>query len=92
MNTAWKVWDYWERHLESATSDARECTSRGRRRVVVITGASKWHRTAVCTHLAASGAIIVGVARRAEQLEEMRAEVEGVGRHGVRVSDRSQRP
>jgi NAD(P)-dependent dehydrogenase (short-subunit alcohol dehydrogenase family) len=45
----------------------------------LVTGASSGIGRAVCRHLAASGATIVGVARRAEQLQEMRAEVESQG-------------
>jgi NAD(P)-dependent dehydrogenase (short-subunit alcohol dehydrogenase family) len=76
---AWKVWDYWERHLDPQLPTPANVRRVAGERVVVITGASSGIGRAVCTHLAASGAIIVGVARRAEQLEEMRAEVEGAG-------------
>jgi NAD(P)-dependent dehydrogenase (short-subunit alcohol dehydrogenase family) len=72
---AWKVWDYWERHLDPQLPTPANVRRVVGDRVVVITGASSGIGRAVCRHLAASGAIIVGVARRVEQLEEMRAEV-----------------
>jgi len=72
---AWKVWDYWERHLDPQLPTPGNVRRVVGDRVVVITGASSGIGRAVCRHLAASGAIIVGVARRIEQLEEMRAEV-----------------
>jgi NAD(P)-dependent dehydrogenase (short-subunit alcohol dehydrogenase family) len=76
---AWKVWDYWERHLDPQLPTPANVRRVVGDRVVVITGASSGIGRAVCSHLAASGAIIIGVARRAEQLEEMRAEVESGG-------------
>jgi NAD(P)-dependent dehydrogenase (short-subunit alcohol dehydrogenase family) len=48
-------------------------------KVVLITGASSGIGRAVCSHLATSGATIVGVARSEDKLEEMRGEVERAG-------------
>jgi NAD(P)-dependent dehydrogenase (short-subunit alcohol dehydrogenase family) len=76
---AWKVWDYWERHLDPQLPTPANVRRVVGDRVVVVTGASSGIGRAVCRHLAASGAIIIGVARRAEQLEEMRDEVASAG-------------
>jgi NAD(P)-dependent dehydrogenase (short-subunit alcohol dehydrogenase family) len=76
---AWKVWDYWERHLDPQLPSPANVRRVVANKVVVVTGASSGIGRAVCRHLAASGAIIIGVARRAEQLEEMRDEVASGG-------------
>ena len=76
---AWKVWDYWERHLDPQLPTPANVRRVVGGRVVVITGASSGIGRAVCKHLAVSGATIIGVARRVEQLEEMRAEVASAG-------------
>ncbi|MFZ0181384.1 MAG: SDR family oxidoreductase [Candidatus Dormiibacterota bacterium] len=76
---AWKVWDYWERHLDPQLPSPANVRRVVGDRVVVITGASSGIGRAVCKHLAVSGATIIGVARRFEQLEEMRAEVASAG-------------
>ena len=76
---AWKVWDYWERHLDPQLPTPANVRRVVGERVVVVTGASSGIGRAVCSHLAASGAIIIGVARRVEQLEEMRDEVAKIG-------------
>jgi NAD(P)-dependent dehydrogenase (short-subunit alcohol dehydrogenase family) len=76
---AWKVWDYWERHLDPQLPSPANVRRVVANKVVVVTGASSGIGRAVCRHLAASGAIIIGVARRVEQLEEMRDEVASGG-------------
>lgn len=76
---AWKVWDYWERHLDPQLPTPANLRRVIDGKVVVVTGASSGIGRAVCRHLAGSGATIVGVARRVDQLEEMRAEVESQG-------------
>jgi NAD(P)-dependent dehydrogenase (short-subunit alcohol dehydrogenase family) len=76
---AWKVWDYWERHLDPQLPSPANVRRVVANKVVVVTGASSGIGRAVCRHLAASGAIIIGVARRIEQLEEMRDEVASGG-------------
>ncbi len=76
---AWKVWDYWERHLDPQLPTPGNLRRVAGGRVVVITGASSGIGRAVCKHLAESRATIIGVARRVEQLEEMRAEVASAG-------------
>ncbi|HEY8755043.1 MAG TPA: SDR family oxidoreductase [Candidatus Dormibacteraeota bacterium] len=76
---AWKVWDYWERHLDPDLPTERNIRRVAAGRVVVITGASSGIGRAVATALAGSGATIIGVARGVEKLEEMKAEAEALG-------------
>jgi NAD(P)-dependent dehydrogenase (short-subunit alcohol dehydrogenase family) len=76
---AWKIWDYWERHLDPQLPTAVNVRRAVEDKVIVVTGASSGIGRAVCRHLASSGALIIGVARRREQLDEMRVEVENNG-------------
>jgi NAD(P)-dependent dehydrogenase (short-subunit alcohol dehydrogenase family) len=76
---AWKVWDYWERHLDPELPTAHNLRRVLSDKVVIITGASSGIGRAVASHLAQSGATIIGVARTPEKLEEMRAEVAALG-------------
>lgn len=76
---AWKVWDYWERHLDPQLPTPANLRRVVDGKVVLITGASSGIGRAVASHLAESGATIIGVARTAEKLEEMRAEVASKG-------------
>ncbi|PZR80927.1 MAG: short chain dehydrogenase [Candidatus Aeolococcus gillhamiae] len=76
---AWKVWDYWERHLDPDLPTAHNIRRVAGDKVVVITGASSGIGRAVASALAGSGATIIGVARGVEKLEEMKAEVEALG-------------
>ncbi len=76
---AWKVWDFWERHLDPDLPTAQNIRRVAGDKVIVITGASSGIGRAVASALAASGATIIGVARGVEKLEEMKAEVEALG-------------
>jgi NAD(P)-dependent dehydrogenase (short-subunit alcohol dehydrogenase family) len=76
---AWRVWDYWERHLDPDLPTAHNIRRVAGGRVVVITGASSGIGRAVASARAGSGATIIGVARGVEKLEEMKAEVEALG-------------
>jgi NAD(P)-dependent dehydrogenase (short-subunit alcohol dehydrogenase family) len=76
---AWKVWDYWERHLDPELPTPKNLRRVASGKVVLITGASSGIGRAVCQHLAESGATVVGVARSKDKLEEMRKDVEAAG-------------
>jgi NAD(P)-dependent dehydrogenase (short-subunit alcohol dehydrogenase family) len=76
---AWKIWDFWERHLDPDLPTAQNVRRVAAGRVVVVTGASSGIGRAVANALAGSGAIVIGVARGVEQLEEMRAESAALG-------------
>jgi NAD(P)-dependent dehydrogenase (short-subunit alcohol dehydrogenase family) len=76
---AWKVWDWWERHMDPELPTAANIRAVVSKKVVVITGASSGIGKALALKLATSGAVIVGVARGVERLEEMRGEVAAAG-------------
>ena len=76
---AWRLWDYWERHLDPALDTEQRLAERVAGRVVVITGASSGIGRAAALGLAAAGATTVLVARTAAALEELRTEIELAG-------------
>jgi NAD(P)-dependent dehydrogenase (short-subunit alcohol dehydrogenase family) len=76
---AWKVWDYWERHLDPELPTEANLRRVLAGRVVLITGGSSGIGRAVAVRVAAAGATIVLVSRGVEKLEEARAEVEAAG-------------
>jgi NAD(P)-dependent dehydrogenase (short-subunit alcohol dehydrogenase family) len=84
---AWRLWDYWERHLDPALFVDHSLSGKVRRRVVVITGGSSGIGKAVALKVAAAGAKVVICARGEEELEAARAEIEAAGGscHAYRV-------
>ncbi len=76
---AWKVWDYWERHLdpEALTEPNLRAILAGR--VVLVTGASSGIGRAVAVQAAQHGAHVILVSRTREKLEELKAEIESEG-------------
>ncbi|MBV8195701.1 MAG: SDR family oxidoreductase [Candidatus Dormibacteraeota bacterium] len=72
---AWRVWDYWERHLDPELPTPQNVRRVLADKVVIITGASSGIGRALALSLADSGATLIGVARTEAKLEEMRAEV-----------------
>ena len=79
---AWKVWDYWERHLDPELPTPGNLRRMVSGKVVLVTGASSGIGRALANQLAGSGCTIIGVARNVEKLEEMKREAES---HGGRV-------
>jgi NAD(P)-dependent dehydrogenase (short-subunit alcohol dehydrogenase family) len=76
---AWKLWDYWERHLDPDLFVDRSLAGAVRGRVVMITGAADGIGKATALKLAEAGAKVVVVDRDAEKLGRMRKEVEARG-------------
>ena len=76
---AWRLWDFWERHLDPALDTEARLTDRVAGRVVVITGASSGIGRAAALRLGAAGATTVLVARSVEALEAVRDEIEAAG-------------
>jgi NAD(P)-dependent dehydrogenase (short-subunit alcohol dehydrogenase family)/thioester reductase-like protein len=76
---AWKIWDYWERHLDPEAPTVQNIRRILDGKVVLITGASSGIGHAVAKGLAESGATIVGVARSVDKLEVLRDELKAAG-------------
>ena len=76
---AWKIWDYWERHMDPDLF--RDATLAGvlRDRVVVVTGASSGIGRALALKLAKAGAVVVLIARSADKLADTQREIEADG-------------
>jgi NAD(P)-dependent dehydrogenase (short-subunit alcohol dehydrogenase family) len=69
---AWRLWDYWERHLDPDLFVDRTLKGKVRNKVVVITGGSSGIGLATAAKVAAAGAITVIVARGEEELFKAR--------------------
>ena len=76
---AWRLWDYWERHLDPDLHI--DCSLRGRvaNRIVLITGGSSGIGKAAALKIAAAGAITLIVARDAAKLAATRLEAAARG-------------
>jgi NAD(P)-dependent dehydrogenase (short-subunit alcohol dehydrogenase family) len=70
---AWRLWDYWERHLDPDLSLDRSLAGAVRGKVVVVTGGSSGIGLAAAERCADAGATVVIVARDPEKLEAARA-------------------
>jgi len=76
---AWRLWDYWERHLDPDLFIDRTLRGKVEGKVVLVTGGSSGIGKATIRKIAEAGAIAVTIARDAEQLEETRKEFEAAG-------------
>ena len=76
---AWRVWDFWERHLDPELPTERNLRAALEGRVVVITGASSGIGNATAHALARSGAHLMLVSRTQDKLEELKGEIEAAG-------------
>ena len=71
---AWRLWDYWERHLDPDLFADSSLHGRVAGRVVLITGGSSGIGLAAAFKLAGAGATVVIAARDPEKLEAARQE------------------
>jgi NAD(P)-dependent dehydrogenase (short-subunit alcohol dehydrogenase family) len=71
----WRLWDYWERHLDPDLSLDRSLAGAVRSKVVVITGGSSGIGLAAAERCADAGARVVICARDPEKLEAARAKL-----------------
>ena len=87
---AWKVWDYWERHMDPEALNDRNLRHALQDRIVVVTGASSGIGRATAQLLARSGAHVILVSRTREKLEALAREIaEAGGRASVYPADLS---
>jgi NAD(P)-dependent dehydrogenase (short-subunit alcohol dehydrogenase family) len=76
---AWRLWDYWERHLDPDLFKARNLEQAVRGKRVLITGGSSGIGRATALKLAAAGARVLIVARDPQKLEAVRAAIQEQG-------------
>ncbi len=72
---AWRLWDYWERHLDPDLSIDRTLSGRVKGRRVLITGGSSGIGKATALKLADAGAHVLLVARDAQKLAATQNEI-----------------
>jgi len=76
---AWRLWDYWERHLDPDLSLDRSLGGAVRGKIVLITGSSSGIGRATALRIADSGGTVLLVARNVERLAEVREAVVAQG-------------
>ena len=76
---AWRLWDYWERHLDPDLFVDRSLKGKVNNKVVVITGGSAGIGKAAAEKVAAAGAKTLIVARGEEELHATRDEIIAAG-------------
>ncbi|MCL6262431.1 SDR family oxidoreductase [Craterilacuibacter sp. RT1T] len=67
---AWRLWDYWERHLDPALFVDRSLKGQVEGRVVLVTGATSGIGKATALKLLEAGAIVLTIARDPQKIEE----------------------
>jgi NAD(P)-dependent dehydrogenase (short-subunit alcohol dehydrogenase family) len=76
---AWRIWDFWERHLDPQLPTQANLRKVLDGKVVIITGASSGIGRAAAGALARSGAHLMLVSRTEEKLKEIQKEIEDEG-------------
>ena len=76
---AWRLWDYWERHLDPDLFIDHSLRGQVAGKVVLITGASSGIGKSTAWKLAEAGAHVVTIARDKAQLDEVVAEFDAAG-------------
>ena len=76
---AWRIWDYWERHLDPDLFVDRSLRGKVENRVVLITGGSSGIGKASAMKVAEAGAKVIIVARGEKELHETRDEIIAAG-------------
>ena len=82
---AWRLWDYWERHLDPALFVDRSLKGTVGGKVVLITGGSSGIGLSAACRFAEAGAIAVICARGEDKLAEAVAEIKAFAGHGAKV-------
>ncbi len=76
---AWRLWDYWERHLDPDLFIDRTLKGKVRNKVVVITGGSSGIGLSTAQRVAEAGATTIIVARGKDELFKARDEMNAAG-------------
>ncbi len=76
---AWRLWDYWERHLDPDLFIDRSLRGRVADRIVLITGGSSGIGKAAALKIAGAGAVTIIAARDADKLAATREEAAKLG-------------
>jgi len=76
---AWRLWDYWERHLDPDLFIDRSLAGKVRDKVVVVTGGTSGIGEATAYKLAEAGANVVIVARDAQKAAPVLAKAKALG-------------
>jgi NAD(P)-dependent dehydrogenase (short-subunit alcohol dehydrogenase family) len=76
---AWRLWDYWERHLDPDLFVDRSLKGKVKGKVVVITGGSSGIGLSTAQRVAEAGAVTIIVARGEEELFKARDEMKSRG-------------
>ena len=83
---AWRLWDYWERHLDPDLFIDRSLAGKVRDKVVVVTGGTSGIGEATAYKLAEAGALVVLVARDAEKAAPVLERIRNAGGRAKFVS------
>jgi NAD(P)-dependent dehydrogenase (short-subunit alcohol dehydrogenase family) len=83
---AWRLWDYWERHLDPELHIDRSLAGRVAGKTVVVTGGSAGIGKATALKLASAGARTIIIGRDVEKLNEACAEAEAAGARLIPIS------
>jgi NAD(P)-dependent dehydrogenase (short-subunit alcohol dehydrogenase family) len=83
---AWRLWDYWERHLDPDLFIDRSLAGKVKGKVIVITGGTSGIGEATAYKMAEAGAQVVVVARDAEKAAPVMARIKALGGKGRFVS------
>lgn len=76
---AWKLWDFWERHLDPALFIDRTLSTAVKDKAVVITGGGAGIGRAIGMKLAKAGARVIVIDREADRLSETKTAIEAAG-------------
>jgi NAD(P)-dependent dehydrogenase (short-subunit alcohol dehydrogenase family) len=76
---AWRLWDYWERHLDPDLFIDRSLEGKVRDKVIVVTGGTSGIGEATAYKLAEAGAQVVLVARDAEKAAPVLEKIKAAG-------------
>ena len=76
---AWRLWDYWERHLDPDLFIDRTLAGKVKGKVIVVTGGTSGIGEATAIKMAEAGAQVVIVARDAEKAQLTLAKIKEAG-------------